>query len=170
MWHGETIIYRYYVRNTISRIHDYSSSQTYANTSATKSNQVAEWHTLRIECQHCLNSNIHASKPIFLKHNLTHLLPICFWIHRRLGQQNLPSHWVNFQFLVKCIVPEMLHVFPVFHNAMFHGLRHLQVISILSSFVADHDILDYSRSYPLFGAENRSTNYRWKYCFERSFK
>src|SRR5882762_6136292 len=81
--------------------------------------------TLRIQCKDSLNSNIYPTKPILLKHNLTHPDPILLRIHGGFSQQHLPPPRIHSQLLIKSIIPQMLHIFPVAHNTVLHRLGHL---------------------------------------------
>jgi hypothetical protein len=114
-------------------------------------------HTTRqalgIQTQYSLNGDIYTLKPIALKHDLTHPLPIHKRIHGRLGQQNLASPRVNSQFL-KALVPEMSHVLPVADNAVFHGIRDLQERSNCSGLVTDHNVFDLEVVHAFFCTED----------------
>ena len=110
--------------------------------------------TLRIERQHGLNSHIYALEPILLKHDLHHPLPIDLWVHRWFSEQHFPPARVDFEFLVKGVIPEMFHVFPVPDDTVFHRLGYLKVVAVLCSLVADHDVFDHCRTNTFFSTQD----------------
>lgn len=114
--------------------------------------------TLRIKRKHSLNCDIHPSKSILLKHDLRHPLPICLWVHRRLGKKYLASLRIDAKFLIESIVPQNLHVLPITNDTMLHGLGDLEVVAVLGGLVADHDVLDDGGPYTFFSTENGATD------------
>jgi hypothetical protein len=118
---------------------------------------------LSVKSQHGLNRDIHSTKAVFLEHNLSHLLAVLDRVHRRLGEENLPSRRVNPQLLLKGVVPEDLHVVPVLDDTVLHRLSELEVGTVLRCEVADHDVLDrggFGRVTTLLGTEDRATDDR----------
>ena len=109
---------------------------------------------MSIQRQHRLDRHIHVLKPILLKHDLHHLLPIRLGVHRGLGEEHLAPVRIDPEFLLKGVVPEVLHVFPVSDDAVFHGLGDLEVVAVFGGFVADHDVFDDSGADALFSAQD----------------
>ena len=52
----------------------------------------------------------------------------------------------------------MLHVLPVFHDAMLHGLSDLEEVAVLGGLITDHDILDNGGPDALFCTQYGSSN------------
>ena len=117
-----------------------------------------ETRTLRIQRQHRLDRDIHALEAILLKHDLAHPLPVDLRVHGGLREEDLTACGVDAQLLLEGVVPEVLHVFPVAHDAVLHRLGDLQEVARLRGLVADHDVLDDEsacRPYAFLCAQNR---------------
>ena len=93
-------------------------------------------------------------EPILLKHDLHHPLPVGLWVHRRFGEQYFSPARVDFEFIVKGVIPEVFHVFPVPDDTMFHRLGYLEVVAVLCGVVTDHDVLDHCRADTLFSTQD----------------
>ena len=78
--------------------------------------------TLRIQRQHRLDRDIHALEAILLKHDLAHPLSIDLRVHGGFRKEDLTACGVDAQLLLEGVVPEVLHVFPVADDTMFHRL------------------------------------------------
>ena len=141
------------MRDTIIRINDDARHQTYIHSDPV-AQSLQKPRTLSIQRQHRLNRHIHVLKPILLKHDLHHPLPIRLGVHQGLGEEHLAPERIYLEFLVKCVVPEVLHIFPVSGDVVFHGLDDLEVVAVFGGFVADHDIFDDSGADTLFGAQD----------------
>ena len=76
--------------------------------------------TLSVQGQHRLYSHIDAAEVVSFKHDFAHLLSVFERVHRWLGQEDLAPRGADFHLFVKCVVPEVRHVVPVFHDAVFH--------------------------------------------------
>lgn len=53
-----------------------------------------------------------------LKHDLSHLLSISLGIERSLGKKNRVFFKGDTKLIVESMVPYLLHVIPIVHNAM----------------------------------------------------
>ncbi|KAL7280296.1 hypothetical protein ACG7TL_005210 [Trametes sanguinea] len=106
-----------------------------------------------------LNGNIHSLEAVFFEHDLAHSLTVDFGVHGGLGQEDLAALRVDMELLLKGVVPEELHVFPVAHDTVLHRLGDLQIVAVLCCLVADHNVLNHGRaSDALFRAQDGSTD------------
>ena len=85
--------------------------------------------TLRVERKHRLNGDVHAFMSILLEHHLRHSLEIDLRVYWGLGEEHLAPAGVNAEFLVECVVPQQLHVFPAPYDAVLHRLCDLERIA-----------------------------------------
>ena len=115
-------------------------------------------HTLRVERKHRLDGDVHTLKTILLEHHLRHPLAIDLRVHWGLGEEHLAPAGVDSKFLVECVVPQQLHVFPVPYDAVLHRLCDLEIIAVLRGLVADHNILDDRGPDALLRAQNGATD------------
>lgn len=73
---------------------------------------------------------------------LDDLLSVLGGVHRRLGEEDLAVARVDVELLgAKGVVPQVLHVIPVAHNAVLHGVVDLQHGAQLTRFVPHHQVL-----------------------------
>mmetsp|Transcript_36969 Transcript_36969/g.86650 ORF Transcript_36969/g.86650 Transcript_36969/m.86650 type:complete len:383 (-) Transcript_36969:71-1219(-) len=92
-WHG--------VRHTIAAIHHNAGG---ASTG--------------IQRKHSLDGHIHGRHVEGLEHDLGHALSVGLWVQGRLSQQHWVLLWRDSQLIVERVVPNLLHVVPVGHNAV----------------------------------------------------
>lgn len=97
---------------------------------------------LGVESQYGLNSNIDTSKTVLFKHNLTHAFSVLPRIHWWFGEQHLLASWIDLEFFIESIVPQVTHIFPVADDTVFHGLGDLEEGPVGGSLVADHYVFD----------------------------
>ena len=71
-----------------------------------------------VQGQHCLYTNVHSRHIKRLKHDLRHLFAVRFWVERCFGEQDGMFFWGDSQFVVKRVVPNLLHVVPVCNDSM----------------------------------------------------
>lgn len=76
--------------------------------------------TLRVQRQHRLNRHVDAAKVVALQHDLAHLLAVLERVHGRLREEDLAPGRVDLHLLVEGVVPQMLHIIPLFDDAVFH--------------------------------------------------
>merc|ERR1712212_957905 len=89
--------------NTISRIHD--------NTSGTARG---------IEGEDSLDGNIHGGHVEGLKHDLGHHLTVSLGVERSLSQKDGLFLRSNTEFIVKSVMPDLLHIIPVGDDSMLN--------------------------------------------------
>merc|ERR1719336_3765265 len=121
------------VGNTISRVHD--------NTSGTARG---------IEGKDSLDGNIHGRHVEGLKHDLSHLLTVSLGVEGSLSKKDRLLLRGNTEFIVKGVMPDLLHIIPVGDDTMFNwvfqskdtslGLSFISYIGILLTHT-DHDTL-----------------------------
>merc|ERR1719384_2533203 len=79
-----------------------------------------------IQGEHRLDCDIHGWDIEGFKHDLCHALTICLWVQRCLGEQDRVLLWGNTELIVEGVVPNLLHVVPIGHDAMFNGVLQSQ--------------------------------------------
>merc|ERR1719193_824572 len=134
MRQGITFIDWYTMRDTISRIHD--------NTSGTARG---------IEGEDSLDSHIHGRHVEGLEHDLGHLLTVSLGVEGSLSKKDRLLFRGNTEFIVKGMVPDLLHVIPVGNDSMLHwvlegkdtslGLGLISYICILLSHTNHHSLV-----------------------------
>merc|ERR1712128_116384 len=93
------------MRHTISRVHN--------NTSGTAGS---------IEGEDSLDGNIHGGHVEGLKHDLGHLLTVSLGVEGSLSQKDRLFLGGNTEFVVKGVVPDLLHIVPVGDDSMLNGV------------------------------------------------
>lgn len=74
--------------------------------------------------------------------HLDDLLPVLGGVHGRLGQQDLAVARVDVELLgPEGVVPQVLHVVPVPHDAVLHGVVDLQHGAQLAGLISHHQVL-----------------------------
>merc|ERR1719453_437691 len=112
------------VGNTITRIHDNSGG-------AARS----------IERKNSLDSHIHGRRIEGLEHDLCHALAIGLWIQRSLGEEDWMLLRCHTQLIVESMVPDLLHVIPVSHDAMLDWVLQSQHTTLTLCLVANVAVL-----------------------------
>ena len=74
--------------------------------------------TRRVQRQHGLDGHVHCWSVEGLEHDLGHLLPVGFGIQGSLRQKNGVLLGSHAQLVVEGVVPDLLHVVPVGHDAV----------------------------------------------------
>ena len=98
--------------------------------------------TLCVQRQDGLYRDVDAAKLVALKHDLAHLLPVLERVHRRLRQEDLAAGRINLELFEKSVVPQVLHILPLLHHAIFHRVADLEQGARRGRLVAAHDVLD----------------------------
>merc|ERR1711892_1318522 len=93
------------VGDTISRIHD--------DTSGTAGS---------IEGEDSLDGNIHSGHVEGLEHDLGHLLTVSLGVEGSISQEDGLFLGGNTEFVVKGVVPDLLHIVPVGDDSMLNGV------------------------------------------------
>jgi hypothetical protein len=115
---------------------------------------------LRVERQHGLDGDVDRLEAVLLEHDLAEALAVLLRVHRRLGEQDLALARVDAQLLVERVVPHVLDVLPVAHDAVLERIRDLQHHAQLRRLVAHHDVLDFDVVDLLLEAQNRPAHHR----------
>lgn len=142
---------------------------------------------MSVEGHHCLNGNVASFESKIFKHYLDHLFTISTRVHGWLGekdfalfgvhlkkawrqQQALPANvnylimsYLNIEFFSECVIPNMLHVFPVADDAVLHRIRYLEHGTQLGGFIPQHDVFKLDVSNLLFCSNERSSHNGGKY-------
>merc|ERR1719228_251033 len=134
MGEGITFIDRDTVGDTISRVHD--------NTSSTARG---------IEGEDSLDSDIHGGHVESLKHDLGHLLTVSLGVEGSLSKEDRLLLRGNTELIVECVVPDLLHVIPVGDDSVLYrvlegedpslGLSLISNIGILLSHTNHHTLV-----------------------------
>merc|ERR1711899_444309 len=121
------------VGDTITRVHDHTSGTTGG-----------------VEGKDSLDGNIHSRHVEGLKHDLSHLLTISLWVEGSLSKEDRLLLRGNTEFIVKGVMPDLLHIIPVGNDTMFNwvfqgkdtplGLSFISYIGIFLTHT-DHDTL-----------------------------
>lgn len=107
-----------------------------------KAGSISARRTLGIQGQHRLDRHVDAAEAVALEHDLAHLLAVLERVHGRLRQQDLAALGVRLHLLVEGVVPEVLHVVPLLHDAVLHRVADLEHSAGGGGLVAAHDVLD----------------------------
>lgn len=92
----ETLLNWDCMRNTISGINDTTRGST-----------------VSIKRKNGLDCDIHSWNLESLKHQLGHLLSVCFWVHRGLSKEYIALGGINFELIIEAIIPNFFHLIPV---------------------------------------------------------
>jgi len=71
-----------------------------------------------VQGQHGLNGDVHGRGVEGLEHDLSHLLAVGLGVEGGLSEQNGVLLGSNTQLVVEGVVPDLLHVVPVRHDAV----------------------------------------------------
>ena len=109
---------------TISRVHD--------DTSGTSRS---------VQRQHGLDGNVHGRGIEGLEHDLSHLLTVGLGVKRGFGQKNGVLLGGNTEFVVKGVVPNLLHIVPVGDNTVLDGVLQSEDPSLGLSLISNEGVL-----------------------------
>ena len=112
------------VGNTISGIHD--------DTSGTSRS---------VQRQHGLDGNVHGGGVEGLEHDLGHLLTVGLRVKRGLSQKNGVLLRGDTEFVVKGVVPDLLHIIPVGDNPVFDGVLQGEDTSLGLGLISNEGVL-----------------------------
>merc|ERR1712106_736997 len=134
MGKGITFIDGDSMRDTISRVHD--------DTSGTSGS---------VEGEDSLDGDIHGRHVEGLEHDLGHLLTVSLWVEGILSQKDGLFLRGNTEFIVECVVPDLLHIIPVGDDSVLNvvlegedtslGLSLISNIGILLSHTNHHSLV-----------------------------
>merc|ERR1719486_1530816 len=131
------------VGDTITRVHDHTSGTTRG-----------------IEGKDSLNGNIHGRHVEGLEHDLSHLLTVSFWVEGSLSKENRLLLRGNTEFIVKGVMPDLLHIIPVGDDTMFNWVFQGKDTSLGLSFISNIGILLTHTNHDTLVA--RATNNGWE--------
>uniref|UniRef100_A0A2P2MF41 Actin n=1 Tax=Rhizophora mucronata TaxID=61149 RepID=A0A2P2MF41_RHIMU len=145
MWESITFIYWHRVTHTIPRIQHNTCRSTTG-----------------IQGENSLDGNIHCWHIEGLKHDLSHLLPVCLRVKGGLSQK----HWMflrsNTKLIIECVMPDLFHVIPIANYTMFNGVFQTQNTSLRLCFITYIGILlTHSNHYP---SVSRSAHNTGEHC------
>merc|ERR1712110_1276426 len=75
-----------------------------------------------IQGEHSLDGDIHGGGVEGLEHDLGHLFPVGLGVQGGLGKKDWVLLGGNSQLIVEGVVPDLLHVIPVGHDAVLNGV------------------------------------------------
>ena len=76
----------------------------------------------RVEGEHRLDGDVHRRDVEGLEHDLAHLLAVRLGVERRLGEEDRVLLGGDAELVVEGVVPDLLHVVPVGHDAVLDGV------------------------------------------------
>jgi len=88
-----------------------------------------------VQGQHGLDGNIHSRAVESLEHDLSHLLPVSFWVERSLSEEDWVFLRGNSEFIVEGVMPDLFHVIPVGDDTVFNGVFQSQDTSLALSLI-----------------------------------
>jgi hypothetical protein len=133
MGKGVTFIDGDGVRDTISRVQDDTGGTTGS-----------------VQGKDGLDGDVHGRAVEGLKHDLSHLFPVSFWVEGSLSEEDGVFLWGNTQFIVEGVMPDLFHIIPVGDDSVLNGVLEgkdtslgLSLITYIAVFLThtDHDTL-----------------------------
>jgi hypothetical protein len=112
------------VRDTITRIHNDSGGTTRG-----------------VEGENGLDGNIHGGSIEGLEHDLGHLLAVGLGVEGGLSQEDGVLLRGNTQFIVKGVVPDLLHIVPVGNDTVLNGVLESQDTTLGLGLITDVAVL-----------------------------
>lgn len=79
----------------------------------------ARHQPLGVKHKRGLDAALCVREPVLLEHRAYHFDAVFDRVQGRLGHQNFVFFRVYLHALVEAIVPQVFHVFPIFHDAVF---------------------------------------------------
>jgi hypothetical protein len=112
-----------------------------------------------------LHTDIKAGDVKNFEHYLGHPFSVLLWVERRFGHQDGVLFWRNSEFVVEGVVPDLLHIVPVGHNAMLDGLldaEHATFLLGLATYVDFLLIKTYHDTRDLRSPDNSTEDGSWR--------
>uniref|UniRef100_A0A1I8HJH4 CCHC-type domain-containing protein n=1 Tax=Macrostomum lignano TaxID=282301 RepID=A0A1I8HJH4_9PLAT len=94
-----------------------------------------------VQGQHSLDGDVHGRRVEGLEHDLGHLLAVGLRVQRSLGQQHGVLLRGHAELVVEGVVPDLLHVVPVGHDAVLDRVLQRQDAALALGLVADIAVL-----------------------------
>merc|ERR1712050_566395 len=120
VWESITFVNWNVVGNTITRVQNDTSGSTRS-----------------VQRQNGLNGDVHGWEIESLKHNLSHLFSIGFWVQWSFGQQSWAFFWGDSKFVVVSVVPDFFHIVPIGDDTVFDWVFQGEDTSFGLGFVSD---------------------------------
>ncbi len=91
----------------------------------------------RVEGKNGLYGNVKAGNIEGLEHDLGHLLSVSLWVKWGFGEEHWVFIWGHSELNVEAVVPDLLHIIPVFHDTVFNWVGDLEDSSLLLSLISE---------------------------------
>mmetsp|Transcript_94634 Transcript_94634/g.289492 ORF Transcript_94634/g.289492 Transcript_94634/m.289492 type:complete len:291 (-) Transcript_94634:9-881(-) len=121
---GVALVDGHGVRHAIARVHDHARGAAGG-----------------VERQHGLDGHVHRRHVEGLEHDLGHALPVRLRVQRRLGEQHRVLLRRNSELVVERMMPDLLHVVPIRHDAVLNRVLQGQDASLTLRFIANIRVL-----------------------------
>ena len=95
----------------------------------------------RVEREHGLDGDVHGRHVEGLEHDLGHLLAVGLRVERGLGEQHRVLLGGDAELVVEGVVPDLLHVVPVGHDAVLDRVLEREDATLGLGLVADVRVL-----------------------------
>merc|ERR1719300_1465776 len=117
-----------------------------------------------VQRQHSLDVHVHGRCVEGLKHDLGHLLPVGLGVERCLGQEDWVLLRGDTELVVEGVMPDLLHVVPVGHDAVLDGVLEGEDASLGLGLVPNVGVLlthAHHYTYMPWPAHNRGEDSPW---------
>jgi hypothetical protein len=94
-----------------------------------------------VQGEHGLDGDVHGGRVERLEHDLRHLLAVGLGVEGGLGQEDGVLLGGHAQLVVEGVVPDLLHVVPVGHDAVLDGVLEREDTALGLGLVADVRVL-----------------------------
>merc|ERR1719397_1234438 len=94
-----------------------------------------------VQGKHGLDGHVHRGGVERLEHDLSHLFPVGLWVEWGLSEQDRVFLWSDTELVVEGVMPDLLHVIPVGHDAMLDGIFEGEDSSLALGFIPDVGVL-----------------------------
>jgi len=142
MGESKTFVYRNNVSDTITGIDDNTSKKT-----------------LSVKYEHGLNGDVDTLETILFEHDFNHAFSVLLGIHGSFCEHNLGFSGLNLQLFKESVVPDVLDFVPVTNDTVIEGIRDLEHVAALLSFITDHNILDFDVFNLFFTSHDGTANH-----------
>ena len=75
-----------------------------------------------VQGEDSLDGDVHRRRVEGFKHDLGHIFPVVLGVADSLGQENGLLPWGNFELVVEGVMPDILHIVPIGHDAVLDGV------------------------------------------------
>merc|ERR1719369_620107 len=88
-----------------------------------------------------LDGYIHSWDIEGLKKDLSHLLPVGFWVEWSLSAEGWVFLWSNTELIVECVMPDLFHVIPVCDDTVLNWIFQGEDTSLALGFISNIGVL-----------------------------